>query len=255
MDDQMEHEPQPPEAELARLADGSLSASREAELRAEVERSPALTRALADQVSAVSMLRAADATAPASLHRRIEAMTAATPRRRRVQLDLRWLVPATAVLAAAVVVVVVLSVGGRSAGPTVPQTARLALASPTTAAPRPDPAHPAVLSVAVDGIPFPNWARTVRWSVLGGRADTIGGRRIATVYYGDRGGYRVGYSIVSGAPLPVRGGRSVRLHGVRYVLGSDGQVRSVTWLRSGHTCVIAGRAVADRTLLRLAEAA
>ncbi|MGN6167534.1 MAG: hypothetical protein ACTHQQ_05105, partial [Solirubrobacteraceae bacterium] len=56
------------EAELARLADGSLPAAREAALREELQRSPDLARALAEQEQAISLLRAADdVAAPASL--------------------------------------------------------------------------------------------------------------------------------------------------------------------------------------------
>ncbi len=255
MDDHMENEPQSIEAELARLADGSLSPGREAELRAEVERSPSLARGLAEQESVVSLLRAADAPAPASLHRQVEAMVASASRPKRPRLNLRFLVPATAAMAAIVAVVVVLSAGGSTAGPSLPQTAQLALAPATSPAPPPDTTNRVDLRLAVDGVPFPNWARTVGWRALGSRADTIGGRRIATVYYGTRGRYRVGYSIVSGTPVPVVSGHSVNWHGVRYVLGSHGSLRLVTWLRSGHTCVIAGPGVGYRTLLGLAEAA
>ncbi len=256
MDDDMEQEPTYPEAELAQLADGSLSSSRETELRSEVESSPALQRALAEQESAVSMLRAVDATAPASLRHQIEAMTAAASgRRRRFRLDLRFLVPATAALAAVAAVVVVLSLGAGAGGPSLPQTAQLALASAT--GPPPAPVNRVELNLSVDGIKFPNWGGKLGWRALGRRADTIGGQRIATVYYGQAGGYRVGYSIVSGATVPITGtrGRSLIRHGVRYTVGTAGPVRLVTWLRSGHTCVIAGRGVSDRALLALADAA
>ena len=42
----MTHDPQFPEAELARLADGSLPSERQDELRTQIQGSPALTRAL-----------------------------------------------------------------------------------------------------------------------------------------------------------------------------------------------------------------
>jgi len=270
MDDDMTNDSQFPEADLARLADGSLSAAREAELRAELERSPELARAFGEQQRALTMLRSLDVPAPESLRTRIQEQTSAataeqaapstagrpprsTPPRWRSRLRLWPALPAMAI--AAVVVIVVLAGGGGASGPSLEQTTRLALASATMGAPTPDPSHPVDLRLAVDGIPFPNWARTVRWQTLGTRADTIGGRRIATVYYAGADGYQVGYSIVSGAPVPVNGGHTYVLQGVRYTLRNDGSARVVTWVRSGHTCVIAGRGVTDQTLLGLAKAA
>jgi anti-sigma factor RsiW len=71
----MTHEPTPPEAELAKLADGSLPADREAELRAQVVQSPSLAAALAEQERAVALLRALDEPAPDALRARVEALT------------------------------------------------------------------------------------------------------------------------------------------------------------------------------------
>jgi hypothetical protein len=42
--------------------------------------------------------------------------------------------------------------------------------------------------------------------------------------------------------------------GIRYVFVSSGGAQIITWRRDGHTCVIAGRSVARRTLLALAAA-
>ncbi len=73
-----------------------------------------------------------------------------------------------------------------------------------------------------------------------------------TVFYGARSGERVGYAIVDGHELPVSGGQTVTRGGISYRLLSRASARLVTWLRHGHTCVIAGRGVSDVTLLRLA---
>ena len=69
MEDQMSNEPQSPEAELARLADGSLPDTRAAELRAEVAKSPQLEQALAEQKRALVLVLSADPPAPAIIRR------------------------------------------------------------------------------------------------------------------------------------------------------------------------------------------
>jgi hypothetical protein len=49
-------------------------------------------------------------------------------------------------------------------------------------------------------------------------------------------------------------GQSVTRYGVRFTLQQSGPARLISWVRSGHTCVIAGRAVSYRALLALATA-
>jgi hypothetical protein len=246
-----------PEAELAALADGSLPAERRAQLRARVEASPELAAALAEQERAVTMLRALDEPAPAALRARVREMTdgaAHTARPRRVA---RWrrslLVPVATALAVAVAALVVLLGSGGSSAPTVPQTARLALAAATSPAPPEDPAHSGLLRLRVGGIAFPYYGRTAGWEATGARTDTIGGRRIVTVFYMAQG-HRVGYAIVSGDPLEVSGGQLINEHGVGYRLQHAGDALLITWRQGGHTCVIAGHRVSTSTLLALAAA-
>lgn len=245
----------PPEAELARLADGSLPASRQAELRAQVQRSPELTAALAEQERAVSMLRALDAPAPAALRARLDELTDSGHARRPA---LRWpralVLPVATAFAVVVAAVVILAGGGGTTAPTVPQTARLALAAATLPAPSVDAAHPGRLSMQAAGIPFPDWGPSTGWTTSGARTDKVGGRMIATVFYTGRHGARVGYAIVSGSALRVPRGAGVTRYGVRFTLRRQGSARLITWLRDGHTCVIAGRSVSYATLLALAGA-
>jgi hypothetical protein len=250
MEDQMTDEPHP-QAELARLADGSLPAPRLSELRADVDESPDLAAALAEQQRAVSLLRALDQPAPESLRGRVQELTnppraSAAPQRRRA-----FVLPGATVLAVAVAALVVLVQGGTSA-PTVPQTVHLALAASTMPSPSEDSSHRDLLSLRVDGIPFPYYERTIGWQTAGSRTDTLGGRRVVTVFYTAPHGSRVGYAIVSGAPLASTTGSSEELQGHRFTLRQVGSARLVTWLRSGHTCVIAGSRVSYRTLLSLA---
>lgn len=259
MSDHMTSEPQLPEAELARLADGSLSAERQRQLRGEIQNSPPMARALKEQERAIALIRSTnDVVAPASLHASLERLTSTAPAK-PARSRLRWWprlglpVAGAVVAAAAVVVAVVIAGGGGSPGPSLSQTAHVALASATSPAPVEDSANRAQLSLQVDGIPFPYWER-VGWRTQGRRTDTVGGRRVVTVFYGGRNGSRVGYAIVSGAPVKVSGGQTVVRNGHRYTLLHQGNARLVTWQRSGHTCVIAGRRVNDRTLVALAEA-
>jgi hypothetical protein len=102
-------------AELAALADGSLSPERAAELEARVAASTTLTQQLAEQEYAVELTRgaAAEVEAPHRLRRRIEAERQPRPRTtRRLALG----AAAAAAVAAAAVGAFALSSGGSSQG-------------------------------------------------------------------------------------------------------------------------------------------
>lgn len=254
MDEHMTDELKQSEGELTRLADGSLPADRQADLLAQVRQSPQLTAAFAEQERAVTMLRAIDEPAPASLRARVDELTGATaPARRAPRWRRAFVVPgATAVAAAAAAVVILVSGGG--AAPTVPAAARLALASATLPAPAVDPNQDQNLTLVAAGIPFPAWGPKAGWTANGARTDTVDGRRITTVFYVGRTGKRIGYAIADGAPLSGVHGDSVTRFGVRFTLQQSGPARVISWVRSGHTCVIAGRSVSYKTLLALATA-
>jgi hypothetical protein len=250
MEDQMTDEPHP-QAELARLADGSLPAARQSELHAEVDGSPELGGALAEQQRMVSLLRALDDPAPESLRARVHELTEPAKRSRPSRRLRPFALPAATVLAIAIAALVVVLQGGSTA-PTIPQTVHFALAASTMASPSEDSSHRDLLSLRVDGIPFPYYQPTIGWKTAGSRTDTLGGRRVVTVFYTASRGSRVGYAIVSGTPLPATPGTTEDLGGHRFTVRQVGSARLVTWLRSGHTCVIAGRGVSYPTLLALA---
>jgi hypothetical protein len=155
---------------------------------------------------------------------------------------------ATALAVAAAAIIVVSGAATRS--PTVAQTVRFTLAAATLPAPAVDPADPDRLALAVGAVAFPSW-EPAGWSTAGAREDRLGDRRVATVFYRWHG-RRVGYAIVSGPPLAAVAGRPVRRYGVRFTLARRAGTELVTWVESGHTCVIAGRGVAPGTLLALA---
>jgi hypothetical protein len=253
----MTDQSQLPEAELAALADGSLPADRRAQLRARIEASPELASALKEQERAVTMLRALDEPAPAALRARVRELTDGAAQARGPRRAARWrrslFVPAATALAVAVAALVLLLGSGGSSAPTVPQTARLALAAATLPAPPEDPADSDVLRLRVGGLAFPYYGLTAGWKATGARTDTIGGRRIVTVFYMEQG-HRVGYAIVAGAPLAVGGGKRFTENGVSYRLQHAGGALLITWRQGGHTCVIAGHRVNSATLLALASA-
>jgi hypothetical protein len=273
--------PEPTEAELTltRLADGTLSEGTAEQLRARAEASPELRARLAEQERAVSLVRSVEVAAPEALRDRLAGMLddaaqadgardARAPADRehagrRHSRSRRWargsrlrntlFLPAATALAI-VVVALVFVFGSGSTAPSIDQTARLGLAPATAAAPPRDAAHPALLAAAVDGIPFPYYGANHGWQATGSRTQLVHERKIVTVYYRAQDGTRVGYSIVPGDSLSNGGGPSALRGGVRYWFGREGSGRYVTWIRNGHSCVIAGRAVPDRVLLRLAMA-
>jgi anti-sigma factor RsiW len=263
MTDPMTTDPQTPEAELARLADGSLDPKRQDELRAQIQKSPALVRALAEQERAVKLLRStSEIAAPDALRAQLDALVAepsqpakpANRKREWPRLRLGFALPAMAAVAAAVVAAVLIIGGNGSSGPTLPQAAQAALSASTLPAPADSTTNPAQLDVSVGGIPFPDWSRNIGWRTLGQRNDTLGGRRVVTVFYASHKGTRIGYAIVSGAPINVSGDTTVHEGGTTYTLFNLGNARGITWRREGHTCVIAGRGVSDAKLLALAGA-
>jgi hypothetical protein len=253
MDENMKDDPQLPQAELARLADGSVPSSRQTELHDQLAGSPDLARALREQQQAVSLLRSIDAPAPDSLRRWLENQPRETSSRRwRPAWRAPKLVfPVVAALAAVAVAVVVIASSGGSAGPSFSHATQVALAPATL--PAPSEAGEGTVDVSLAGIPFPYWA-DIGWRTTGARHDTIAGRKLVTVFYATPGGHRVGYTIVDGRPLTVTGGTQVSSHGIQFTLLRDGPARVVTWIRQGHTCIIAGRWVSNRKLLALATA-
>src|SRR5206468_1358274 len=146
---------------------------------------------------------------------------------------------ATAIAAAAAVIVIL--VGGGGGAPTVPDAAHLALASATLPSPPVNPDQSEELTLRAAGIPFPAWGKDAGWRTDGARTDTVGGRRITTVFYTGRNGQRIGYAIASGAPLSGAHGNTTSRYGVRFTLQQSGGAKLITWVRNGHTCVIAGR--------------
>jgi hypothetical protein len=231
--------------DLAALADGSLEpAARDALLHRAAE-SPELADALARQRRAVAAVRLAAAEpAPDALRAQVEAMVAArSTRRHRPRRRVLAFGTSVAALAAAAVLVF----AGGSTSPSVAEAAQVALAPARAPAPAARAATN-TLDASVDGVAYPYWAGTTGWRATGSRSDTLHGRAVRTVFYENAKGQRLGYAIAAGPPLPTAGGTA---HAAYRVLRSGGAA-IVTWLRDGHTCILAARGVDASVLLRLA---
>jgi hypothetical protein len=239
-------------AELAALADGSLPPDRRAEVEARIEADPELRALVDEQRRAVGAVRAAAAETRAPLHlrERVEAdRRRFAPRARRRRISLAGV--AAAALAAAALALVLTLPGGTPGAPTVVQAAQLGALPPTAAAPERSDGS-ALLMAAVDGVAYPYWGDSFAWESSGQRRDRLHGRATATVYY-DKAGKRVGYTIVSGQPLPVPGkARTTVVEGTAFRTFTDHGRTVVTWLREGRTCVLSGVGVPPAALLKLA---
>ncbi len=271
----MTHVPEDTHSELATLADGTLQGERREQLLALVADSPELAAELERQRRALALMGALEQVeAPAALRRSVEALGAgegvsASPRAARPRLPRaprtrhlgRPRLVAGVALAAVVAIVVAVVVGGSSTGggatPTVLQASGAGLQPATRPAPAESPRDRRVLAASAAGISFPYWAarppaHPLGWRATGARLDTVGGRTVTTVFYGDHAGRRLGYSIVSGAALPVPAGAAVQRGGLTFHVLRSGHTTVVTWREAGHTCILTAHGVAPGTLERLA---
>ncbi len=245
------------EARIAREADGTLPEPARRELAAQVEASPELAGELELQGQALSLMRQLDTEqAPPALHASVQSLLAAEPAP-QPRAGRAWrLAPVAAMAVLVIALAAVLLSGGSSSAPTVNQAALLALREPTQPAPPESPDRRAALQRGVDGISFPYWRHTLGWSTTGARSDHFAGHSATTVFYtgpnASGGTARVGYTILSGGALPLPKGTTVEHRGVRYYVLNDHGATVVTWRREGHTCILAARGVAPRTLLHLA---
>ena len=235
-------------AAITRLADGSASDAERAQLEAAVARSPQLAAELAEQREAVSRLAAIDVAAPHELHARVRTIES-RPARRRPRTTRR-----AALIALATIVIVLVALARPAGHPGVGDVIAVALASSEQSPPGLNPSDHAVLNVAIDKATFPNWGYR-GLQTTGSRLDTLGGQSVETVYYAARSRERVGYSIVGGSALPIKGARlALTRDGVRYWVIRDGRASVISWRREGHTCVLASRQAPVSALLALAQA-
>lgn len=255
------HGDKPTEAELAALADGSLPASKRVQVERAVAASPQLQAIVAAQRRAlVAIDEAASEQAPPALRARLELMQGPRANRARPRprftvpsFALARIIPAGAVAVAAVVAVLVVTLGGGVSTPTVAQASVLAT-RPAVAPPPAQRRHsPTLAGLKAAGLPYPYWDDRFGFEAVGVRHDRLNGRPATTVFY-KSGNQRVAYTIVSGPALPF----GTRTHGaVRngvavWTLTAHG-MRVATWLRHGHSCVLVSKNVPFSLLVSLAS--
>jgi anti-sigma factor RsiW len=236
-------------AELTALADGTLQGRRRTQLLAEIGRSPELAERFEKQRRAVAALRTVDERAPAWLRARLEPESS---RRRRRRMSFSTPLAGGLAAGAAFAILLALLLPGGAGGPTVVEASELAAQPAEAPAPGPVRSEPALLDARAEGLAFPNWAEEFGWRASGRREDEIDGRRAVTVFY-EKGGRRIGYTILSGDPVdaPDEASTANREGVMLRGLSAEGRV-IVTWLRGGHTCVLSGTGVDAATLLDLA---
>jgi hypothetical protein len=233
------------ERDLAALADGSLDPARREQVEARVAESPQLQALLREQRGALAAI-VRDDKAPAGLRKRVESER---PRwRRRARLRLSLVPAAIAVVALAVILVAPEGAGERAS---VASAATLSERAPTDPPPPISERSWRLLDMETQGVHYPNWERRFGWRAIGSRADRLGGRSARTLFY-EKDGRRIGYTVLSGTPLPYpRESRRVERWGTRLRSTRVDDLAVVTWRRKGRTCVLAGKDVTASEMVDL----
>lgn len=234
------------------LADGSLRPDRRTRVKRTVASSPELAASLAAQRRALDAIRENGLhSAPAGLRARLELARAPTQSRRAPRCRV---VLGGGLAAAALSAIVVLVIGvGSSAAPSVASASTLGGRVPTASLVSTTADHGTLAGVSAAGISFPDWAARFGFKAAGVRRDRFDGRLATTVFYG-RGGERIAYTIVSGAPLSAGAAAKQSVWGGTRLasLSVRGRV-VVTWRRDGHSCVLSATRTPATTLALLAE--
>jgi anti-sigma factor RsiW len=246
--------PEPDDRELAdvcALADGSLPVERRAEVEARVAASPRLTAMLERQHRALAATAVvADEPVPATLTATVEAAVGrarrgARPARRTGWWRgrrLAWRLSAVGAFAAAVALVLVLTLSSGPTGPSVAAAAQLALKPAVGPAPTALGTSHTQLVAEVQGLAFPDYARAFGWRASGVSHGRVGDRSATVVTY-SKAGRHIAYAIVAGAALPQPSGAAATvIGGIRFQTLSVAGRPAVTWRRLGHTCVLIGAA-------------
>jgi hypothetical protein len=197
-----------------------------------------------------SVLNAGGPATPPALRARLQALQEPRePRRRAPRLALAG---ATALAAFGAVLAIALNAGS-PAVPTVADASAAATRAATAPAPARDAKHPPLLRASFAGVTYPYWKQHFGWRATGARTDTIDGRRARTVFY-QHTHHRIGYTVVSGTPLKrPAGAERLVVDGVEMYRYRDGRNTVVSFVRNGHTCVLAGDVHFATTLPKLAS--
>jgi hypothetical protein len=190
--------------------------------------------------------------APARLRARVAAMQSAG---RSSRPQARPLVLAAAAVLVGLITVLTLTLDGRSpGGPTLADAAQVSAREPTAPSPVHDLRRPALLRASFDGVPYPYWYGEFSWFAAGQRTDSLAGERTARTVFYRHTHHRIGYTVVSGKPLlPPRSAERRVINGLELFGYRDGDRDVVTFVRNGHTCVLAGMVHSRGTLFKLAS--
>jgi hypothetical protein len=241
-----------PLSELAALADGQLSGRRRAQVEARVEADERAQELVAQQQRALAAVQAfreaLPAAAPAALRKRVERLRVEAEPRKRLRLGLRPLLAGAAVVTLALVALLLPTSGP----PSVNAVAALVHAEATTTT-VPASSTPGLLRRSFAGVTFPNWSDEFAWGAEGARRDEVDGRKTDTVFYGHQG-HKIAYTVVAGKPLPPpSGARRVSGAPISVYLTRDDKGHDIAvFRRGGHTCVLGGHVLSQRTLVKLA---
>jgi hypothetical protein len=175
----------------------------------------------------IELVRSSDVTAPEALHRRIEHLIAERSGRGRGRIlgrafgagaaPLTRRLGAATALAAVLVAVLAIVIGGGGKSLSVQQATALTLSSPQAPAPEESSSRPVVLMAAVQGVHFPYWEH-IGWRSTGQRTDELAGHTVRTVFYANPSGQRIGYAIFAGTAPGVSGGAVQWRNGTPYRL-------------------------------------
>ena len=162
-------------------------------------------------------------------------------------------VVAAAALAAFAAVLVLTTGGGGPGGPTLASAAQLSDLQPTGPSPVHNLRRPTLLYERFAGVTYPYWYEQFNWFTAGQRTDDLGGGRTAHTVFYRHTHHRIGYTIVSGKPLiPPRSAERRVVDGLEMRGYRDGDRDVVSFVRNGHTCVLAGMVHSRGTLYKLA---
>ena len=109
------------------------------------------------------------------------------------------------------------------------------------------------LEAVVDDVAFPDWTASHGWQAVGQRSGKVDGREAKTVFYENDAGRRVGYTVISGAPIAIPDGRRRTVGGTHVTLLRYEDAAVATWRARGQTCVLAATDVSGEDLAKLAS--
>jgi hypothetical protein len=202
---------------------------------------------ITEQTAVPELIARSTPPAPVSLISAVDGMIARSRRRNRRA------VIAIATTALSLLLAITLITSGGEIARGYDEALARAVQPPIAPPPGESDSDPASLNRSIGGAAFPYWGESLDWRAVGSRRGAIAGRRVETVYYKQRSGPRVAYSIFDGKRLPDPDGTVIERGGRDYRVLRAGAITAVAWVDRGHTCVLSGIDTPLATLMRLAS--